>query len=135
VLLSLALTAATFFPGMSTQTLEVGFGVGVLVGVLGGAGMLIAWQRGRRKATERTAAELGGLDPDQVEELDATPLTRAERKAIREADRDIWRTPALDTLERPAFSTGRMVGMLALRGYLLIAVILVGVKIFQSITG
>ncbi|MFE2958430.1 hypothetical protein [Nocardia tengchongensis] len=106
-----------------------------MVGVLGGAGMLISWQRGKRRETERTAAELGNLDPDQVEELDSTPLTRAERKAIRDADRDTWRTPALDTLERPVFSTGRMAGMLALRGYLLLAVILVGVKIFQSITG
>ncbi|MFI1920198.1 NRAMP family divalent metal transporter [Nocardia sp. NPDC020380] len=135
VLLSLALTAATFFPNLSTLTLEVGFGVGALIGVLGGAAMLLAWQRGRRKATERTAAELGGLDPDQVEELDATPLTKAERKAIRETDRDTWRTPALATLDRPAFSMGRMAGMIALRGYLLIAVILVGVKIFQQITG
>ncbi|MFE3958568.1 NRAMP family divalent metal transporter [Nocardia sp. NPDC059091] len=135
VLLSLALTAATFFPDLTTKTLEIGFGAGALVGVLGGAGMLIAWQRGKRRETERTAAELGNLDPDQVEELDSTPLTRAERKAIRDADRDTWRTPALDTLERPMFSTGRMAGMLALRGYLLLAVILVGVKIFQSITG
>ncbi|MEU6586319.1 manganese transporter, partial [Nocardia sp. NPDC046763] len=135
VLLSLALTAATFFPDLSTLTLEIGFGVGALVGVLGGAGMLIAWQRGRRRNAERTAAELGGLDPDQVEELDATPLTKAERKAIMEADRDTWRTPALDTLERPAFSAARTVGMFALRGYLLVAVILVGVKIFQSIGG
>ncbi|MEV6097095.1 NRAMP family divalent metal transporter [Nocardia sp. NPDC051981] len=135
VLLSLALTAATFFPDLTTTTLEIGFGAGVLVGVLGGTGMLISWQRGKRRETERTAAELGNLDPDQVEELDSTPLTRAERKAILAADRDTWRTPALDTLERPVFSTGRMAGMLALRGYLLLAVILVGVKVFQSITG
>ncbi|WP_067562540.1 NRAMP family divalent metal transporter [Nocardia acidivorans] len=135
VLLSLALTAATFFPNLSTQTLEIGFGAGALIGILGGAAMLPAWRRGQRRATERTAAELGGLDPDQVEELESTPLTRAERKAILEADRDAFRTPALDTLERPAFSMGRMAGMIALRGYLLIAVVLVGVKIFQSITG
>ncbi|WP_198347230.1 NRAMP family divalent metal transporter [Nocardia terrae] len=133
VLLSLALTAAVFFPGLSTATIEIGFGAGALVGVLGGAGMLIAWQRGRRRNAERTAKELGNLDPDQVEELDSTPLTRAERKAIMEADRDTWRTPALDTLERPQFSTARTVGMFALRGYLVLAVILVGVKIFQSI--
>ncbi|MFJ9367102.1 NRAMP family divalent metal transporter [Nocardia sp. NPDC101769] len=135
VLLSLALTAATFFPDLSTKTLEIGFGVGALIGVLGGAVILAAHGRSGRKATERTAAELGGLDPDQIEELDSTPLSRAERKAIRDADRDSWRTPALDTLERPAFSPARMAGMIALRGYLLIAVALVGVKIYQQITG
>ncbi|WP_329408730.1 hypothetical protein OG563_40910 [Nocardia vinacea] len=62
-------------------------------------------------------------------------MTRAERKTILRADHDTWRTPALETLQRPQFSTARMVGMLALRGYLLLAVILVCVKIAQSIGG
>lgn len=131
VLLSPALTAATFFPDLTTTQLEIGFGVGLL----GGLGMFIAKQRSDRKATEHIAAELGGLDPDQVQKLDSTPLSQAERKAILEVDRDTWRTPSLDTLESPAFSQLRMAGMIALRGYLLIAVILVAVKIFQSITG
>ncbi|MEU6581799.1 divalent metal cation transporter, partial [Nocardia sp. NPDC046763] len=135
VLLSLALTAATFFPDLTTTQLEIGFGIGVGVGLFGGLGIAVAKHRADRRTTEQTAVELGGLDPDQVEELNSTPLSRAERKAILEQDRDTWRTPALDTLERPAFSPGRMAGMIALRGYLLIAVILVGVKIFQSITG
>ncbi|WP_405490662.1 NRAMP family divalent metal transporter [Nocardia sp. NBC_00511] len=133
VLLSLALTAATFFPELTTRTLEYSFGGGVLVGLLGGVGMLIAWQRGRRRAVERTAQEFGNLDPDQVEELNATSLTRAERKAIIQADRDTWRTPALATLPRPTFSPARTTGMLALRGYLLVAVILVAVKIAMAI--
>ncbi|WP_040698974.1 NRAMP family divalent metal transporter [Nocardia vinacea] len=135
VLLSLALTAATFFPNLTTANLEIGFGFGVGVGLLGGAGMLIAWQRARRWETECTAKEFGNLDPDQVAELDATPLTRAEHKTILRADRDTWRTPALETLRRPQFSTARTVGMLALRGYLLLAVTLVCVKIVQSIGG
>ncbi|WP_405164632.1 divalent metal cation transporter [Nocardia sp. NBC_01499] len=135
VLLSLALTAATFFPDMSTRTLEIGFGAGVFIGMLGGVGIAYARHRSLREQTEQTARELGGLDPDQVEELDATRLSRAERKAILEHDRDAWRTPALETLERPAFSPLRMAGMLALRGYLLVAVALVGVKVVQAITG
>jgi NRAMP (natural resistance-associated macrophage protein)-like metal ion transporter len=135
VLLSLALTAATFFPNLSTTTLEIGFGAGAFIGLLGGAGITVAKQHGDRRAAERTAAELGGLDPDQIEELDSTPLSRAERKAVLAADRDTWRTPALETLERPAFSPLRMMGMVALRGYLLIAVLLVVVKIVESITG
>ncbi|RDI64755.1 NRAMP family divalent metal transporter [Nocardia pseudobrasiliensis] len=135
VLLSLALTAATFFPELSTASLRLFFLVGALVGLLGGVALTLTRNRAERRATERTAAELGGLDPDQVEELESTPLSRAERRTIREQDRDCWRTPALDTLARPAFSPLRMAGMIALRGYLAIAVILVGVKIFQSITG
>ncbi|RJO75899.1 divalent metal cation transporter [Nocardia panacis] len=135
VLLSLALTAATFFPNLATSTLEIGFGVGALVGLLGGIGIWFARRRAERRATEQTAKELGNLDPDEVEAIDDIELSRAERKAILEADRDAWRTPALDTLERPAFSPVRMAGMIALRGYLVIAVILVGVKVVQSIMG
>ncbi|WP_019927966.1 NRAMP family divalent metal transporter [Nocardia sp. BMG111209] len=135
VLLSLALTTATFFPDVTTGMLEAGFGAGAVLGVLGGAAIAVARHRGDRRAAERTAAELGGLDPDQIEELDATPLSRSERKAILGQDRDNWRTPALDTLRRPAFSTLRTAGMIALRGYLAIAVALVVVKIIQSIGG
>ncbi|MBF4998296.1 divalent metal cation transporter [Nocardia sp. BSTN01] len=135
VLLSLALTAATFFPHLSTRTLEIGFAAGVSAGGISGIGLGLSRHRSARRSIERTATELGGLDPDQIEELDATALSRCERRKIREQDRDTWRTPALETLPRPAFSPLRTAGMLALRGYLLIAVILVAVKLAQSITG
>ena len=135
VLLSLALTATTFFPHVSTRALELGFGAGVLVGALGGVAVALGKRRADRRAAERIAAELGGLDPEQIEELDDTRLSRAERRQVLEQDRETWRTPALDTLERPTFSPLRTAGMFALRGYLLFAVALVGVKIFQQITG
>ncbi|MEV6135721.1 NRAMP family divalent metal transporter [Nocardia sp. NPDC051990] len=134
VLLSLSLTAATFFPNLTTGQLEIFFGFGAFVGLLGGLAIAFARRRTERKETEQIAADLGGLDPDQVEELDSTALTRAERKAILDQDRDSWRTPALDTLERPAFSPLRMAGMIALRSYLALAVILVVVKVVQSIS-
>ncbi|WP_067664890.1 NRAMP family divalent metal transporter [Nocardia miyunensis] len=135
VLLSLALTAATFFPHLSTASLELGFGAGAVTGLLGGVALAVTRHRGERRGVERTAVELGGLDPDQVEELDSTPLSRSERRSILAADRDAWRTPALETLERPAFSPLRMAGMIALRGYLALAVVLVAVKIVQQIGG
>ena len=62
-------------------------------------------------------------------------LTRAERKAITEQDRMAWRTPALQTLERPVLSPLRKAGLLTLRGYLILAVTMVAVKIVQSATG
>ncbi len=43
--------------------------------------------------------------------------------------------PALDTLERPAWSPLRTAGMIALRGYLAVAVVLVGVKVAQTVVG
>lgn len=135
VLLSLALTGATFFPDLTTEQLEMFFGIGALVGIVGGFVIAGAKSRADRKAAAAVAAELGGLDPDQVKDLDAQPHDRALRRAVREEERDTWRTPALDTLDRPGWSPLRTAGMVALRGYLLIAVVLVVVKIAQSITG
>ncbi|WP_236792382.1 NRAMP family divalent metal transporter [Amycolatopsis sp. GM8] len=48
---------------------------------------------------------------------------------IDRSGRAHWRMPALDTLARPAMSAARRIGMSALRGYLLIAMILVVVKL------
>ena len=137
VLLSLALTAATFFPNLTAVQLEWGFGAGVAVGLLGGTALAVtsigSRRRNREKAAVQVAAEFGGLDPDQVEDLDQRPHDRAVRKALLVQQRDGFRTPALDTLERPAWSLVRVAGMVALRGYLLVAVVLVGVKIAQAI--
>jgi Mn2+/Fe2+ NRAMP family transporter len=135
VLLSLALTAAVFFPNLSTGTLETGFGVGAALGIIGGAAVLAAARRSAdRRDAERVARAFGGLDPDQVDELDHdTPgLTRTERKAMRDADRASWRTPALATLDRPVMSPLRRLGLLTLRGYLLLAVALVVVKLVET---
>jgi hypothetical protein len=62
-------------------------------------------------------------------------LTRKERKALAWQDRLSWRTPALDTLQRPAFSPLRKAGLLTLRGYLVLAVALVAVKVVQLALG
>ncbi|MEU6558681.1 NRAMP family divalent metal transporter [Nocardia nova] len=119
VLLSAALTAATFFPDLSTAALEIGLGGGVVAGLVVGAVLLFITRRGSWRAAVRAAATLGDPVPAQIAEL----------------DRDTFRTPALATLPRPPFGPVRAVGMLALRGYLLVAVVLIAVKIAESIGG
>jgi hypothetical protein len=47
------------------------------------------------------------------------------------ADKESWRMPALALLQRPAWSAGRKFGMMAMRGYLVIAVILLIVKAIE----
>jgi Mn2+/Fe2+ NRAMP family transporter len=132
LVLSLMLTAVTFFPNLSTATLVTGLGVAVGLGVLGGAIIFaVGW------CTERSDAEntvpFGALNLDQVEELDELPnLTRAELKAFRNQVRARWTTPALATLERPAISPLRRAGLFTLRAYLVLACVLVVVKIFQA---
>ncbi|SOJ52686.1 Divalent metal cation transporter MntH [Mycobacterium simulans] len=110
VLLSLALTATTFFPNLSTAAIEIGLVAGALTGAIGGAAMIIA---GRR--------------------YDHTPLlTRAERRALREQDRANWHTPDLTALDRPVMSPARRAGLFTLRGYLALAVGLVVIKIVEA---
>ncbi len=50
---------------------------------------------------------------------------------LLEAERLTWRMPPLSELPRPRWPPGRRLGMLALRGYLVIAVGLVVVKIVE----
>ena len=46
-----------------------------------------------------------------------------------------WRMPPLALLGRPAWSRGRLIAMYALRGYLVVAVLLLLVKAVQIGTG
>lgn len=135
VLLSLALTAATFFPHLSTATLEEGLAGGAVLGLVGGAVMIIAGRR-HRNLTDAEAivrALGGGLDPAEVDELDeASSLTRAERWAVRRQDRAGWQSPNLALLDRPTMSPMRRAGLFTLRGYLVVAVAFVIIKIVQA---
>ncbi|MDT5347667.1 MAG: hypothetical protein QOH91_954 [Mycobacterium sp.] len=134
VLVSLALTATTLFPGLSTMTIEGGLAAGAVIGIVGGIAAIIV----SRRHTDMREAEAivqtlgGGLDPEEIDELDDVPLlTRAERRAVREQDRTEWCTPDLATLNRPIMSPIRRAGLIALRSYLAVAVVMVVVKIVE----
>lgn len=102
VLLSLALTAATFFPQLSTTTIEIGLAIGGLTGLVGGAIAVLAGRRG----TVATPNDVG--NPTD------------------------WQTPELASLARPVMSPIRRAGLLTLRGYLLLAVVLIVVKVVET---
>ncbi|HTQ21748.1 NRAMP family divalent metal transporter [Mycobacterium sp.] len=134
VLVSLALTATTLFAGLSTKTIEGGLAVGAVVGIVGAVAVSILGRRynDRREAETIVQTLGGGLDPEEIDELDdGRRLMRAERRAIRRQDRANWATPSLATLTRPVMSPARRAGLFALRGYLVVAVVLVIVKIVQ----
>ncbi|WP_019696768.1 NRAMP family divalent metal transporter, partial [Mycobacterium avium] len=135
VLLSLALTATTFFPDLSTGTIEAGLAAGAVLGVVAGAVMIVVGRRQRDLAEAEAIVRTlgGGLDPEQVDELDdASSLTRAERRAVRRQDRENWQTPSLALLDRPAMSPMRRAGLFTLRGYLVVAVVFVIIKLVQA---
>jgi hypothetical protein len=50
---------------------------------------------------------------------------------VSRADRENWRMPALVLLERPTWSAPTRVAMIAMAGYLVVAVILLAVKATQ----
>ena len=61
-------------------------------------------------------------------------VTRARRPTISKAalkNRAAWRMPPINLLSRPKWSRGRLVGMYLLRGYLVVAVLLLVVKAIQ----
>ncbi|ULP42704.1 NRAMP family divalent metal transporter [Mycobacterium lentiflavum] len=115
VLLSLALTAATFFPNLSTAALQGGLAAGAAVGVACGAVAII----GDQGYSATRAAKL------------ALPLGRAESRALRRQEQQTWQAPDLRSLARPALSPIRRTGLLILRGYLVLAVVFVIVKIVE----
>ncbi len=115
VLLSLELTAATLFPRLSAATLTTGLGGGVGLGLLGAAVVAAARVRSRRRSARGPAEVTGSV--------------------VTEAERLTWRMPPLHTLPKPVWSRGRRFGMLTLRAYLVVAVLLVAVKVVQLSLG
>jgi len=114
VLLSLVLTAATLFPSLSGGQLAALVAGGAAAGLAGTA----AWALTRWRSARRA-----GLPDDPEQELDTGVVLQAERLT--------WRMPPLAELPRPRWSPGRRAGLLALRGYLVVAVGLVVVKIIE----
>jgi len=102
--MSLILVATTAFPKVDVGLLSVVLGAALLV-ALGVAGGVFAL---RRPAAGSEAT---------------TTVPRSRR--------DTWRMPPVAQLGRPSWSKGRLAGMWALRGYLVIAVLLLVVKAVQ----
>jgi NRAMP (natural resistance-associated macrophage protein)-like metal ion transporter len=125
VLLSVILTASVLFPDIGEGAiLGVLFG-GASFGVVLGACLLVQSRRGRRAARLADAAE--ALLGEESGPLPAPDVLRGRRAT--------WRMPPLELLERPLMSTQRKVGLLTLRAYLALAVVLVIVKIVTVSVG
>ena len=102
ILLSLVLMATTLFPSIDVTT------VALVGGGIFAVGLLVF---GVVAGVSRTRAPVAASGPS---------LPRAD-----------WTMPPLALLSRPEWSPGRKIAMLALRGYLLVSVILLIVKAVQ----
>ena len=112
VMLSVILTAATVFPDISGETIVAVLGGGTALGAVGFAGVMLL----RRSRGETVAA---------------SPTSPDHLRALRAA----WRMPALKALPPPSLSLSKRVWMVVLRGYLIVAVGLVAVKVYQVAMG
>jgi Mn2+/Fe2+ NRAMP family transporter len=115
VLLSIILTVGTVFPDVTGDTI-----LKILVGgsMLGLVGFLFAVGTRKRRGVVPAAVK------DDQRFADMTML-----------ERRTWRMPPLDRLPAPNMTLMTKLWMGVLRGYLLIAVALIGFKIFQAATG
>jgi Mn2+/Fe2+ NRAMP family transporter len=107
VCLSVILTASVLFPAITP---------GQIAAIMAGCGAAVLLTAGYALARRLRAGTLAGAPVDRT-------------------GRDSWRMPPLALLQRPAMSTGRKIGMSALRLYLAIAMILVIVRIVQLALG
>jgi len=113
VLLSIILTAAVLFPDISGTIIVSILSFGAALG--GAIGLQLLLQTHRHPSAHAAAsAPQGGGD------------------AI---DKQDWRMPALQLLQRPIMTTQRKTGLTALRSYLLLATALVVLKVVQAATG
>jgi NRAMP (natural resistance-associated macrophage protein)-like metal ion transporter len=102
VMLSMILVATTLFPSINAATLILYLGIALVIGLLV-VGTITLRRRERR-----------------------VPAYTMSPEARRN-----WTMPPLALLERPQWSAGRKAGMMMLRGYLVVAVLLLIVKATQ----
>jgi NRAMP (natural resistance-associated macrophage protein)-like metal ion transporter len=111
VVLSIVLTAATVFPDIS--------GAAIIRILVGGIGLFALGYLGAELVRNR--------DGTAAAAKRAAAAAHAENRALR----DTWRMPALDELPPPKLTFATRLWMGSLRGYLVIAVGLVIVKVVQ----
>ncbi|HTW43422.1 MAG TPA: divalent metal cation transporter, partial [Solirubrobacteraceae bacterium] len=118
VLLSVILTASVVFPAISGSMIIAILAGGALLGSAAGVYLLVRYHGYRKTALgERMLGVPHGGHPT---------FTSWEREL---AGRATWRMPALELLARPALSTQRKLGLITLRAYLALAIVLVIVKL------
>jgi Mn2+/Fe2+ NRAMP family transporter len=100
LMMSLILMATTMFSNIDVTTLALALGAFLVAGYVV-TGSYFIWRRRTRPAPP---------------------------KPILTAPRDTWRMPALNLLDRPKWSRGRLTGMYLLRGYLVVAAVLLLIK-------
>ncbi|MGH8777909.1 Nramp family divalent metal transporter [Paraburkholderia sp.] len=111
VMLSIVLTASVMYPDISGETILAVLAGGTALALAAAAVAIPLRKRGINAWADALAASL------------------------QKGSRDTWRMPPLDELPPPNFTLSKRIWMGVLRGYLVIAVVLVLVKVIQMAWG
>jgi Mn2+/Fe2+ NRAMP family transporter len=109
--LSMILVVNTLFPSISAKSLAVYLFAASAAAVLFIGGPILLRARRQRVAAGGSADRLAD---------------------VRQLDRNTWRMPPLNELPKPVMSGIRRTGLVFLRGYLIIAALLITIKIFSN---
>ncbi len=119
---SLAPLVTTFFPDVSVPQIVLTLAVCALLGAVIG---VVLWLRRPSRGTPVT---------DSPEDNRRPPgMDRHRWHDVLTERRDTWRTPSLETLPRPPLSPARRIGLLTLRAYLVLGVIVLVAKLIDVI--
>ncbi|HTY92419.1 MAG TPA: NRAMP family divalent metal transporter [Steroidobacteraceae bacterium] len=120
---SLAPLVTTFWPVITLKQTFIGGAVCLVLGVI--AAFLLLRFRASRNEPVVDGPGNNRRPPD---------MDRATWKETLSERRTAWRTPRIDTLERPTLSMTRRIGLLSLRGYILFAIVIMVIKLIQVTT-
>jgi Mn2+/Fe2+ NRAMP family transporter len=120
---SLAPLVTTFYPNVTLKQCIYTFIICTIIGLIAGA---ILW---RMRSSRHHPASLA---PDSSQRPPG--MSRSEWRKILRDRRTAWRTPRLETLQRPTLSLARKIGLLTLRSYIIFAIIIMAIKLVQVTT-
>jgi Mn2+/Fe2+ NRAMP family transporter len=120
---SLAPLVTTFWPVITLKQSFIGLAVCTVLGLAAA----IALVRHRSTRNEPLADDpSGNRRPPGAD--------RATWKETLWERRTAWRTPRIESLQRPTLSMARKIGLLSLRGYIVFAVVIMVIKLIQYTT-
>jgi Mn2+/Fe2+ NRAMP family transporter len=120
---SLAPLVTTFWPVITLKQSFIGLAACTVLGLA--AGVLLVRHRPSGNEPLADGPDSNRRPPD---------MDHATWKETLRERRSAWRTPRIETLQRPALSMARKIGLLSLRGYIVFAVVIMVVKLIQFTT-
>jgi Mn2+/Fe2+ NRAMP family transporter len=152
ITLSVVLTASVMFPAITAPAIFAIMAGCAAVAAAGGGFALVHARRSARAAALAEAAELTEVaelaeaaESSGVAVLSETPrpgggveveaAAVAAGAALAPVDKLSWRMPPLSELPTPVIRGARRIGLLGLRGYLALAMVMVIVKIVETALG